>query len=51
MYRLWLAFVLLALAGAPLDAENWPQWRGPLLNGFSGETNLPVRWSKTDNIA
>jgi hypothetical protein len=32
-------------------AENWPQWRGPQLNGISGETNLPVTWSKTENIA
>jgi outer membrane protein assembly factor BamB len=39
------------LGAVPLDAENWPQWRGPLLNGVSAETNLPVRWSKTENIA
>jgi len=32
-------------------AENWPQWRGPTLNGVSAETNLPVRWSPTENIA
>jgi outer membrane protein assembly factor BamB len=36
---------------ATLSAENWPQWRGPALNGVSGETNLPVRWSKTENLA
>ena len=35
----------------PLSADNWPQWRGPQLNGLSGETNLPVKWSKTENIA
>jgi hypothetical protein len=38
-------------ATAPIGAENWPQWRGPLLNGLSRETNLPVRWSKTDGLA
>jgi outer membrane protein assembly factor BamB len=32
-------------------AENWPQWRGPSLNGISTETNLPVRWTTTENIA
>jgi outer membrane protein assembly factor BamB len=32
-------------------AENWPQWRGPSLNGVSGEKNLPVRWSVTENIS
>ena len=29
----------------------WPQWRGPHLRGVSDETNLPERWSKTENIA
>jgi outer membrane protein assembly factor BamB len=32
-------------------AENWPQWRGPSLNGISTESNLPVKWTKTENIA
>ena len=31
-------------------AENWPQWRGPSANGISGETNLPVTWTTTENI-
>jgi outer membrane protein assembly factor BamB len=29
---------------------NWPQWRGPNMNGFVAETHLPVRWSATDNV-
>jgi outer membrane protein assembly factor BamB len=36
---------------ARVDAENWPAWRGPAANGVSRETNLPVTWSKTENIA
>jgi outer membrane protein assembly factor BamB len=32
-------------------AENWPQWRGPRLDGTSAETGLPVKWSKTENLA
>ena len=41
----------LALAGlAEVRAEDWPQWRGPQLNGTSTETGLPVRWSTTQNI-
>ena len=32
-------------------AENWPQWRGPSLNGTSGETGLPTTWSDTENVA
>src|SRR5262249_21225841 len=54
--RPMLKIVTLALAIfwggiAGISAEHWPQWRGPSLNGVSGETNLPVRWSKTENIA
>jgi outer membrane protein assembly factor BamB len=32
-------------------ADNWPQWRGPQLNGTTSETNLPIRWSKSDGTA
>jgi outer membrane protein assembly factor BamB len=45
--------VLIALLGATsatLAAENWPQWRGPQLNGVSRETNLPVTWDTATNI-
>jgi outer membrane protein assembly factor BamB len=31
-------------------ADNWPQWRGPALNGVSAETGLPTRWSKTEGV-
>ncbi len=43
-----LAVVLSAAAAA---AENWPQWRGPDRDGISHETNLPVSWSATENVA
>jgi len=33
-----------------VQAENWPQWRGPNLDSTSSETNLPVRWSPGENI-
>jgi outer membrane protein assembly factor BamB len=42
--------LLVGVAVAVPQAENWPQWRGPVLNGVSGEHNLPVRWSKTENV-
>ena len=29
---------------------NWPHWRGPNMNGFVAERNLPVRWSATENV-
>jgi outer membrane protein assembly factor BamB len=31
-------------------AENWPQWRGPSMNGVSRETDLPSEWSKDRNV-
>jgi len=31
-------------------AEDWPQWRGPHFNGFTRETNLPEKWSKTEHV-
>jgi outer membrane protein assembly factor BamB len=45
-----LAACLLVLP-LPARADNWPQWRGPRGDGVSKETNLPTRWSATENIA
>ena len=41
---------ILLLVSAPLAAENWPQWRGPNLNGATTEKNLPTTWSTTENV-
>ena len=46
-----LSWLIAALPCAALTAENWAQWRGPSLNGLSGERNLPTRWSTTENVA
>ncbi len=51
MRRWWLGFVFGVLAVATVRAENWPQWRGPQLNGTSREKGLPVKWSQTENVA
>jgi outer membrane protein assembly factor BamB len=46
-----LVYVLtLLLSSSAALAENWPQWRGPRLNGVSQEKNLPAKWSKTENV-
>ncbi len=50
MKRIILMLALVGIASATLRAEQWPQWRGASQNGVSGETNLPLRWSKTQNI-
>src|SRR5690348_12474273 len=35
----------------PAAAEDWPAWRGPRGDGTSTETNVPTKWTATDNIA
>jgi outer membrane protein assembly factor BamB len=32
------------------SGENWPQWRGPRLDGTSLEQNLPLHWSASSNV-
>ena len=40
-----------SIAIATLSAENWPQWRGPAMNGISAEKGLPLKWSTEENVA
>ena len=48
----YLTFLLgCILLAQSTQAANWPQWRGPNFNGFTDESNLPERWSKTENLA
>ena len=44
-----MAIILFSITLA--RAENWPQWRGPSLNGVSTEKNLPAKWTSEENIA
>ena len=44
------SFALLLSIALPLQAENWPHWRGPNFNGSTTETNLPADWSRTEGI-
>lgn len=50
MKRFLLTGLLVSFASALPHAENWPAWRGPSANGISNEKNLPVTWSKTQNV-
>ena len=43
-------FIVWVGAGV-LGADNWPQWRGPELNGLSKEVGLARTWSPSENIA
>lgn len=43
--------ILLSVCVAGIcRAADWPEWRGPLGTGVSEETNLPVKWSPTENV-
>jgi len=47
--------VLTLLIWAPGWASSpptaWPGFRGPTANGLAGDADLPVRWSKSENVA
>jgi outer membrane protein assembly factor BamB len=44
------AVIFFAGLPLPLQADNWPQWRGPDGNGVSRETDLPVAWSEASGV-
>jgi len=59
-----LLIAIAALAAAPLvaptlaqstratadSAAHWPRFRGPISNPIAENPNLPVNWSKTENV-
>ncbi len=51
--RITLVVVTLILSSGAARAGEWPQWRGPNLDGTaaSDERNLPVRWTKAEGVA
>src|SRR5205814_7760947 len=50
--RIPLLILLCVLCASTmnLQAEDWPQWRGPRADGTSTETTLPTHWSATQNV-
>ncbi len=49
--RMAIAACIVGALAAPTPAENdWPQWRGPTLDGVSTCTNLPTEWGESKNI-
>jgi len=47
--RSQLSLVTMLLAFTAY-ADNWPTWRGTNRDGASKETNLPLKWSTTENV-
>lgn len=48
--KLFGVLTIVAVSLSVAEAQNWPQWRGPSLNGFSTEKNLPVKWTTEENV-
>ena len=46
-----IVFGLLFLVTSSVSADNWPNWRGPTLNGVAPKGTYPVKWSATENVA
>ena len=44
------ALLLLVCLTPSLQADHWPTWRGPTGQGVSADKNVPLKWSKTDNV-
>lgn len=45
-----LAFLLVALSVVAIDAQSWPQFRGPGGQGHADAARLPTTWSETANV-
>ncbi len=51
MTRSFLCLTLLVCFGAVASAaENWPDFRGPAMDGHSDAQELPLEWSEQKNI-
>lgn len=51
-----LRYLTILIAGLIITSttfvrsENWPNWRGPMGDGSSVETNLPTQWDSITNV-
>ncbi|MFO0877875.1 MAG: PQQ-binding-like beta-propeller repeat protein [Gemmataceae bacterium] len=48
LLALFLSSLSLAVASEP--GTDWPRWRGPNADGVVDGGDLPIRWSKTENV-
>lgn len=53
--RQWLTVLCGLCIGSmsfeDVQADNWPNWRGPTNNGLCAETDLPTEWSSEKHVA
>jgi outer membrane protein assembly factor BamB len=52
MQKLFYLFatIIIGLSSPVVQAENWPQFRGPRGDGTSLEKGVPIRWSASENV-
>jgi outer membrane protein assembly factor BamB len=50
MIRPLTCLAIVLLAPIPALAGDWLAWRGPLGTGISDEKNVPLTWSKEENV-
>jgi outer membrane protein assembly factor BamB len=50
MFRPLTGLALILLAPLSALAGDWLAWRGPLGTGISDEKNVPLKWSKEENV-
>jgi outer membrane protein assembly factor BamB len=48
--RIALLLLGLSLSGFAVDAQDWPEFRGPTGQGISTEHGLPLEWSESRNV-
>ncbi len=46
----YLFALLIFFSATIINAQNWPNWRGPNGDGTSPETNLPTNWDSITNV-
>jgi outer membrane protein assembly factor BamB len=47
---LFVALTVALFSFGALAQTNWPNWRGPDLNGIAADATPPLTWSETENI-
>ena len=50
MHRFIIFLLIVVSSGFIGFGGNWPQWRGPDLNGISSDEGLPTHWSTSKNV-
>ncbi len=49
-FSIYIVTLLIINSYTEIQAQNWPNWRGPNGDGTSDETNLPVKWDSITNV-